>query len=94
MKPKPEICVICKDDFGDDSPENIVHGKGLETLIRVSKENDATELIKCILELKNSNHEAKAHHSCRRKFTDKREMPLKQIPTRRLKSSLEVRFYW
>lgn len=39
-----------------------------------------------------SSQEVKGHRSCRRKFTDKRKMASKQIPTKRLNSSLEVRF--
>ena len=65
MKPKFDTCVICKDGYGDNSPANIVYEKGLETLIRVSEEKDATELLRCLLELKNSNQEVKVHHSCR-----------------------------
>ena len=42
--------------------------------------------------MKNSNQEVKVHHSCRQKFTDKRKMSSKQIPTKRLLSSLKVRF--
>ena len=95
MEPKSETCVICIDGFGDDSPVNIVYEKGLETVIRVSEEKDATELLKCLLELKHRNQEVKVHHICRRKFTDKRKMSSKQIPTKkRLRSSLEVKFDW
>ena len=65
MEPKSETCIICKDGFGDDSPANIVYEKGLKTLICVSEEKDAIELLKCLLELKNSNKEVKFHHSCR-----------------------------
>ena len=92
IEPKSETCIICEDGFGDDSTANIVYEKGLETLIRFSKEKDTTELIKCLLELKNSNQEDRVHHSCRQKFTDKRKMSLKQTPTKKLGWSLEVRF--
>ena len=90
-KTESETCIICKDGFRDNSPANIVYKKELETLICVSEDKDATELLKCLLEMKNSNKEVKVHHCCRQKFTDKRKISSKQIPTKRLLSSLKVR---
>ena len=71
-----KLVSFCKDGFEDDSPANIVYKKRLEKVIRVSEEKDVTELLKCLLGLKNSNQEVKVHHSCRQKFTVKRTMSL------------------
>ena len=93
MKQKTRTCVIWMNMALEMTVLQILsYEKALETLIRVSEGKDAIELLKYLLELKNSSQEVKGHRSCRRKFIDKRKMASKQIPTKRLNSSLEVRF--
>ena len=93
MKQKTRTCVIWMKMALEMTVLQILsYEKALETLIRVSEGKDAIELLKYLLELKNSSQEVKGHRSCRRKFIDKRKMASKQIPTKRLNSSLEVRF--
>ena len=87
-------CVICKLEFDENAPANILRNKGFETLIQVSQEHDRPDLHDCLLQMKDSNQEVKVHHKCRRKFTDARKKTSEQPPTKSLRSSIESKFDW
>ena len=62
-------CVICQEDFDENTPAVIVHQRGLATLIKFSEERKMTDLNIYLAHMNDSGVVAIAHHKCRRKFT-------------------------
>ena len=65
------FCVICNDQNG---PLITLTEKGQKSLQHFSKKRDDDEIYKFLTEAKANNNEVFVHASCRKKYTDKRNL--------------------
>ena len=88
-------CVICQEDFDENTPAVIVHHKGLAALIKVSEERKMVDQ-NIYLARVNDSGVVMVRHNCQRKFTDARRKATKnEVPKKKLRSSLEsTSFQW
>ena len=62
-------CCLCLKEFSDRSTQQVFL-KGLNNLIRISEEEDKTNLFVYLKNVKHSEEVLYVHRDCRRKFTD------------------------
>ena len=86
-----ELHCLCLEEFSD-RPTQQVLSKGLVNLIRISEEQEKTDLIVYLKNFKYSDEILYVHKDYRRKFTDTRRQSTMPVPTKKLHSSMSVAF--
>ena len=88
-----EHCCLCLEEFSD-KPKQQVLSKGLNNLIRISEEQEKTDLTVYLENFKHSEEVLYVHKDCRHKFTDTRPQSTMSVPAKKLFSSMSVAFEW
>ena len=81
---------LCLEEFSD-RPTQQVLSKGVN-LIRISEEQEKTDLIVYLKNFKYSDEILYVHKDYRCKFTDTRRQSTMSVPTKKLHSSMSVAF--
>ena len=78
-----EHCCLCLKEFSDRPTQQVLL-KGLNNLIRISEEQEKTDLIVYLKILKYSDEVLYVHKDRRRKFTDTRGQSAMSVPAKKL----------
>ena len=88
-----EHCYLCLEEFSD-RPTQQALSEDRNNLIRLSEEQEKTNLTVYLKNFKHSDEVLYVHKDCRRKFTDTRHQSTMSVPAKKLRSSMSVAFDW